>query len=104
MLDFSFATVDEVCKALGARLKAQRLVREWTQLELANRAKLSKGTVQNLENHGVGSLDSLVKLVSTLGLMDELQTLFELRVSSIAQMAAAEQGRRRQRAPRTRKP
>lgn len=102
MMDFSFATTKELCKELGARLKAQRLAKGWAQLDLAHRADVAIGTVQNLENKGIGSLESLVKLASALELTDELQGLFNLKVRSIAQMAAAEQAAR-VRAPRKRK-
>jgi transcriptional regulator with XRE-family HTH domain len=102
MLDFCFATTDEICHELGARLKAQRLAKGWTQLELAGRANVAKGTVQNLENKGVGSLESLVKLASALELTEAFQELFKLKIHSIAQMAAAERVSR-VRAPRRRK-
>lgn len=102
MLDFGFATTEEVCKELGARLKAQRLAKGWSQIEVAYRAGVAIGTVQNLENKGTGSLESLVKLASALELTDELEGLFNLKVRSIAQMAAAEQATR-VRAPRKRK-
>lgn len=102
MLDFSFATTEEVCKELGSRLKAQRLAKGWAQLDLSRRADVAVGTVQNMENKGIGSLESLVKLASALELTDELQELFKLRIRSIAQMAAAEQATR-VRAPRRRK-
>jgi transcriptional regulator with XRE-family HTH domain len=102
MLDFSFATTEEICKALGARLKAQRLAKGWSQLDLAPRADVSVGTVKNLENKGIGSLESLVKLAIALELTDELQALFHLKVRSIAQMAAAESAAR-VRAPRKRR-
>ncbi|KAF0098422.1 MAG: hypothetical protein FD187_2729 [bacterium] len=102
MLDIIFATTEEVCKELGARLKIQRLAKGWAQHDLAHRADVAIGTVQNLENKGIGSLDSLVKLAFALELTDEFQELFKLKVRSIAQMAAAEQAKRR-RAPRKRK-
>jgi len=102
MLDFLFSTPEEICIELGTRLKAQRLAKGWTQPDLAVRAGVAKGTVQNLENKGVGTLESLVKLVIALELTDELQDLFDLKMLSIAQMAAAERANRK-RAPRKRK-
>lgn len=102
MLDFSFATTEEICKELGARLKVQRLAKGWAQLDLSRRADVAVGTVQNMENKGIGSLESLVKLASALELTDEFQELFNLKVRSIAQMVAAEQVTR-VRAPRKRK-
>lgn len=99
MLDFGFATYQEVCKELGARLKAQRLVQQITQKELAAQAGLFPGTVKNLENKGQSSIESAVRIVLALGLADHLQALFKLRIESIAQMEQAEKGKRI-RAPR----
>ena len=102
MLDFNFATSEEIRLEIGSRLKAHRLARGWSQIELAGRAAVAKGTLQNLENKGVGTLDSFVSVVLALDLSDQLQTLFKLKVQSIAQMEAAEQVKRL-RAPRKRR-
>ncbi len=90
MLYLSFATPDEVCREIGARIKTRRLAYDWTQADLAARANVAKGTVQNLENRGSGSLESLVKLALALELTDDLQELFRFKLRSIAEMAATE--------------
>ena len=94
MLDIGFATHEEVCKELGARLKDQRLTQMLTQEELAVRAGLSTGTVKNIENKGQSSIESVVCLGLALGLADHFQELFKLQVKSIAQMDQAEQSKR----------
>lgn len=99
MLDFIFATSEEIRLEIGSRLKTQRLARGWSQIELAGRAAVAKGTLQNLENKGVGTLDSFIRVVLALDLSDQLQTLFNMKVQSIAQMEAAEKAKRL-RAPR----
>ena len=99
LLDFYMAPYGDVCKALGSRLKAQRIAQSITQDELAARAGISVGTVKNLESKGQSSIESFVRLALTLGLADDLQALFKLKISSIAQMEQAEQARR-VRAPR----
>ena len=99
MLDFGFATYEEIGKELGARLKAQRLMQRFTQGDLAARAGVSPGTVKNLENKGQSSMESAVRIVLALGLSEHLQELFKLQVKSIAQMEQAEQSHRL-RAPR----
>jgi transcriptional regulator with XRE-family HTH domain len=71
----------------------------WTQVELAERAGLSSGTVKNLENRGQASLESFVQIIIALGLADDLGKLFRLKVVSIAAMEKAERANR-QRAPR----
>ncbi|MDP2787970.1 MAG: helix-turn-helix domain-containing protein [Pseudomonadota bacterium] len=99
MLDFAFATHDEICKEIGARLKTQRLAQSTTQADLAARAGVSEKTVKNIENKGQASLDSAVRVIVALGLADHLQPLFTHQVKSIAQMEEAEQTQR-MRAPR----
>lgn len=99
MLDFAFATPEEICAELGTRLKRQRLAQALSQHELAQRAGVSVGTVKNLEGKGQSSVETLVHIVSALGLADALANLFELKVTSIAAMEGAERAQR-QRAPR----
>lgn len=99
MFDFMMATTPEICTELGRRLRARRLMQGWTQVELAERAGLSSGTVKNLEKRGQASLESFVQIVAALGLADDLGELFRLKVVSIAAMETAERAHR-QRAPR----
>lgn len=100
MLDFTFATQQEICAELGLRLKRQRLAQLLTQKDLAERAGVALGTVKNLESKGVSSLESLIRIVMALGLSDELASLFELKAAhSIAQMERAQLAERK-RAPR----
>lgn len=99
MLDFAFASYQEVCAELGQRLKRQRLAQALTQKDLAERAGVAPGTVKNLEGKGVSSLESTIRIVMALGLVDELAHLFELKaVQSIAQMERAQLAERK-RAP-----
>jgi transcriptional regulator with XRE-family HTH domain len=102
MLDFAFSTSDEITAALGLRLKAVRLSQSLTQADLAERderAGVSVGTVKSIERTGQSSVTSLVRVVQALGLSDQLQSLFVLKVQSIAEMEQA-QLTKRQRAPR----
>ncbi len=96
---FKLASHDEVCKELAARLKTHRLAQLLSQHELAAKAGVSTGTVRTLEQTGQTTLESFVRVVGALGLTDELETLFELRTSSIAEMEQAQKPQRR-RAPR----
>lgn len=102
MLDFTFATHQEICKELGKRIRAHRLMLVMTQPELAERAGVSKGTVSNIENRGQGTLESLVRVLQALGLSRELQPLFQPKPTSIAQLEQFEQTQRK-RASRKRK-
>ena len=99
MLDFAFSTSDEVTAELGLRLKAVRLSQSLTQADLAERAGVSVGTVKVLEKAGQTSVASLIRVVQALGLTDQLQSLFVLKVQSIAEMEQAQLAQR-QRTPR----
>ena len=99
MLDFAFSTINEITAELGLRLKAVRLSQSLTQADLADRAGVSVGTVKALEKTGQSSVASLARVVQALGLTDQLQSLFVLKVQSIAEMEQAQLATR-QRAPR----
>jgi transcriptional regulator with XRE-family HTH domain len=99
MFDFTLSTSLEICLELGRRLRARRLMQEWSQMELAQRAGLSVGTIKNLESKGQASLESFVQVVAALGLADDLGELFRMKIASIAAMQQAGKANR-QRAPR----
>lgn len=95
-MDLDLASNSEVALELGQRLKAQRLARNLQQVEVAARAGVARGTVQNLEAKGQCSLESLVRIVRALGLIDEFAGVFELKpAQSIAELARIERSRRR---------
>ena len=95
MLDFTFSTYEEICRELGKRIRARRMLLNLTQPDVAQRAGVSKGTVSNLENHGQATLESLVRVLQALGLAQELQPLFQSRPTSIAQLEQLEQPQRK---------
>lgn len=104
MLDFTFSTHDEICEELGSRLRIRRMGLNLTQAEVAARAGVSKGTVSNIEKHGQGTLESLVRVLQAMGMTKELQPLFQPRPGSIDQLKHAEEVQARQRVSRKRKP
>lgn len=98
-MDLGLATIDEILRELGERLRQQRLAQQLSQQDLAQMAGLALGTVKKLEHSGVSSLATVVRVVQALGLANDLQGLFVLQRNSIAQMVHAAQSQR-QRAPR----
>ena len=100
---FEFSSAEEVCTELGQRIRAQRLLQEITQLDLACRAGVSHGTVRNMEATGQASMASFIRIVQSLGLLGELELLFVARIKTIADMEKA-QATPRQRAPRKLRP
>ena len=65
-------------KELGMRISQARRVREMTQTDLAHTANLGLSTVVDLEAGKPGvSLGSFVKVMETLGLLAQLDELFD---------------------------
>lgn len=99
MLDFGFATEQEIRVEFGKRLHAHRLAQGLSQVELAKRAGIGVSTLKLLEGKGRCTLENFVRAALGLGLADEMQSLFILKIKSISQMEQAEQTKR-VRAPR----
>jgi transcriptional regulator with XRE-family HTH domain len=93
----------ETLRALGARARALRLIREWSQAELASRAGIGVATVQRFEKTGTASLENLVRIASALQATAGFDRLFEApRYASLDDALARPQLTARQRAPRRR--
>lgn len=103
-MTLSLAPFNEILQTLGQRIRAQRLAQGLTQNELAQMAGLSLGALRKLESTGQSSLETLIRVVQALGLVQELEDLFVLKRQSIAQMEQAEAAGRRQRASRPKRP
>ena len=60
---------------IGARIKAVRLKQNITQDSLADAACVSRSSVQKIENGEIKSFDSFLRVLRTLGMLDELYGL-----------------------------
>lgn len=74
-------TPREVASALGQRVCALRLGRNWRRATLAERAGVGVSTVQRLETSGHVTLDNLLKIAAALGRLGEFEGLFEAPVA-----------------------
>lgn len=97
-MQFDLSSFDEISSELGARLRAQRLMQNMQQSELAARAGISERSLSNFERSGRGTFDCFIRIVFALGLVDSLADLFELKPVSIKAMELASV--KRLRAPR----
>lgn len=62
-------TVDALRAALGEAVRAERLSKDWSQEELAERASLNRSYVTDLENgNRTPNLGTLVSLAEALGM------------------------------------
>lgn len=102
-IDLEFASPNEICQALGSRLRVCRMAKNLQQTELAQMAGVSKLTIINLEQKGTVNLVSLIRVVHALGLIDELAPLFRLQPKSIAMMETVEALKTRSRVSSKRK-
>lgn len=95
MFDIAFATAPEVVRELGQRLRTQRLAKSVTQQELAARAGVSVGAIKKLEATGRTTMETYVRAVQALGLIDDLADFMQLRpTTSIAEMEKAQTAQR----------
>jgi transcriptional regulator with XRE-family HTH domain len=104
MLEFALATEKEIRMELGVRLRRQRLTKGLTLETLAERAGIGRATLQRLETSGDCTFENLIRTAQALGLVQELQEIFTLKVLSIAQMEQQAKQAGRQRAPRKTSP
>jgi len=96
-MNLNFLSSSEIVKLLGQRLKQERLLREWTQAELARRAAVSLTTISNLEAGRNVSVETFVQVAMVLGRTQELSELFQPKVQSLADMQRLEHAKTRQR-------
>ncbi|MBQ4200800.1 MAG: helix-turn-helix domain-containing protein [Bacteroidales bacterium] len=73
-----YTLADEVIqRKIGERLKAVRLKQNITQQALAEESVVSLSSVKKIEKGKIGSFDSLLRVLRTLGKLDVLLPLVE---------------------------
>jgi len=72
---FEFMTIPELAKELGGRLRNCRLKRRFEQTELAERAGISDRTVRALEKGTGSSVESLLRVMKALGILEGLDAM-----------------------------
>ncbi|WP_226701884.1 helix-turn-helix transcriptional regulator [Microbulbifer elongatus] len=95
-MDYKAQSPLAIAEELGQRLKQARLNRDLTQLEVAERAGVSRKTVLNAEK-GKTQLEALVAILQALDLTAQLDHFLPPQPPSPLQLAKL-QGKQRQRA------
>ncbi|WP_078082889.1 helix-turn-helix transcriptional regulator [Microbulbifer mangrovi] len=95
-MDYSQKSPAAIAEALGQRLKQARLNRDLTQIEVAERAGVSRKAVLNAEK-GKAQLEVLVAILQALDLTAQLDSFLPPQPPSPIQLAKL-QGKQRQRA------
>ena len=70
-----FKQDSQILSELGSRIRDLRLSHGYSQVELSDRADVSKTTVQRLESSGQISLDSLLKILRVLGAHEAIEDI-----------------------------
>ena len=89
-----------VLAEIGERINRQRLNRNITQVDLARRAGVTRIVVQRLENGHGCNLESLIKILRSLDLIDQLDSFLPRPGISPVQLAKL-RGNERLRASRS---
>jgi transcriptional regulator with XRE-family HTH domain len=101
MIDFRLASSIQIQAEIGARLRHRRLMRSWTQRDVATRAGVALNAVKSLESGGNATVASLVKVLQVLSLIDDLSEAFKpsatLSIADLERLEAPQRQRARSR-------
>ena len=77
MDDIYMLSDTSIIERIGDRLKQTRLKQNITQQSLADDANVSLSSIKMIEKGEIGSFDSLLRVLRTLGLLNVLQPLVD---------------------------
>lgn len=89
----------QIQKKIGEKLKSVRLKQNITQDSLAELSSISRSSVQKIETGEIRSFDVFLRMLRTLGMLDELSHLCEEEQMSPSEyfemVNSAQKGRRK---------
>lgn len=97
-IDYAIASSEQIAADLGDRLRRLRLASNVTQADLAHKAGVGTRTLVRLEAGEGGTIDTLVRVVSAMGLGSHLEALLpdpQIRPMERVQMRGRERLRAR---------
>lgn len=99
---FATPAVGQLASQLGQRVRQARVSRQWTQAELAERARISAPTMQRIEAGSVAvSLGAWLGVLERLGLLAQLQNLEDRAATALLRDAVPKRVRKRKPPPDT---
>lgn len=76
-MEYNLLTTTEVAQNLSSKLKQLRLLKKWKRTTLATRSGVSVSSLIRFEQESKISLDNLLKLLSALGRLNEIEQLLK---------------------------
>ena len=76
-MQFELRTTGEVAQTLAKRLKQLRLQKKWKRSTLAERSGVAESTLRRFEQTAKISLDNFLKLLLTVGRLEEVDNLLQ---------------------------
>ena len=76
-MKFELKTTGEIAQALAKRMRELRLQKKWKRTTLAERSGVSESSLRRFEQTARISLENFLKLLSTLGRLDEMDKLLQ---------------------------
>ena len=80
---------EDIARVMSDRLRARRKALHLSQLELAQAAGVSLGSLKRFEHDALVSLDSFIRIAAALGLQAELAALFTADPEDAARRSAS---------------
>ena len=77
MEDIHFLSDGQIQQKIGAKIKAARLKQNITQDSLAEAACISRSSIQKIESGEIKSFDTFLRVLRTLGMLNEIIGLCE---------------------------
>jgi transcriptional regulator with XRE-family HTH domain len=92
-------TETEIASEMARRIRAVRVSRRFTQVELSQRAGVSLGSYRRFEQSGRIEFVSLIRIAQTLGIENDFELLFERpplqSLDEVERMASAKNRKQR---------
>lgn len=87
-MHFDFSTESEISQELGRRIAQQRIQKNITQVDLAKRANVGVATLQRLEKGDGATLSIFIRVLTALGLVNDLAEIAVKKTLSIQEFEA----------------